>query len=79
MVEGRLGRRYTMAVSTLGTALATLLFASLSSHVAMIIFSAILSLLSTLNYAVLYSYTPEVFPSEIRGTACGVAAAMSRL
>jgi nitrate/nitrite transporter NarK len=68
-----------MAVSTLGTALATLLFASLSSHVAMIIFSAILSLLSTLNYAVLYSYTPEVFPSEIRGTACGVAAAMSRL
>ncbi|KAF9365182.1 hypothetical protein BGX34_011077 [Mortierella sp. NVP85] len=79
MVEGKLGRRYTMAVSTLGTALATVLFASLSSHVAMTIFSAILSLLSTLNYAVLYSYTPEVFPSEIRGTACGVAAAMSRL
>ncbi|KAG0330203.1 hypothetical protein BGZ99_007064, partial [Dissophora globulifera] len=79
MVEGRLGRRYTMAVSTLGTALATILFAVLTSHAAMTTFSAILSLLSTLNYAVLYSYTPEVFPSEIRGTACGVAAAMSRL
>ncbi|KAF9908861.1 hypothetical protein EC991_009381 [Linnemannia zychae] len=79
LVEGRLGRRYTMAVSTFGTALATLLFAVLSSRAAMTTFSAILSLLATLNYAVLYSYTPEVFPSDIRGTACGVAAAMSRL
>ncbi|KAI7832814.1 major facilitator superfamily domain-containing protein [Gamsiella multidivaricata] len=79
MVEGRLGRRYTMAVSTLGAALATILFTVLSSHALMTTFSGILSLLSTLNYAVLYSYTPEVFPSEIRGTACGVAAAMSRL
>ncbi|KAF9145760.1 hypothetical protein BGX30_007073 [Mortierella sp. GBA39] len=79
MVEGRLGRRYTMAVSTFGTALATILFAVLSSRAAMTFFSAILSLLATLNYAVLYSYTPEVFPSDIRGTACGVAAATSRL
>ncbi|KAG0289019.1 hypothetical protein BGZ96_007312 [Linnemannia gamsii] len=79
MVEGRLGRRYTMAVSTFGTALATILFAVLSSRAAMTTFSAILSLLATLNYAVLYSYTPEVFPSDIRGTACGVAAAVSRL
>ncbi|KAF9433106.1 hypothetical protein BGZ76_009886, partial [Entomortierella beljakovae] len=79
LVEGRLGRRYTMAVSTLGTALSTILFATISSHAAMTIFSATLSLLSTLNYAVLYSYTPEVFPSDIRGTACGMAAAISRL
>ncbi|KAG0093337.1 hypothetical protein BGZ92_006203 [Podila epicladia] len=79
MIEGRLGRRYTMAISTFGTAIATILFAVLSDHTALTIFSAILSLLSTLNYAVLYSYTPEVFPSDIRGTACGVAAAMSRL
>ncbi|KAI1317558.1 hypothetical protein EDD11_008252, partial [Mortierella claussenii] len=79
LVEGRLGRRYTMAVSTIGTAIACALFVALKSHAAMTIFSAILGLLSTLNYAVLYSYTPEVFPSDIRGTACGVAAAMSRL
>ncbi|KAF9421063.1 hypothetical protein BGZ94_008935 [Podila epigama] len=79
LIEGRLGRRYTMALSTFGTAIATILFAVLSDHTALTIFSAILSLLSTLNYAVLYSYTPEVFPSDIRGTACGVAAAMSRL
>ncbi|GJJ74920.1 hypothetical protein EMPS_07278 [Entomortierella parvispora] len=32
-----------------------------------------------LYYAVLYSYTSGVFPYEIRGTACGVAEAMSRL
>lgn len=79
MIEGRLGRRYTMALSTFGTAIATILFAVLSDHTALTVFSALLSLLSTLNYAVLYSYTPEVFPSDIRGTACGVAAAMSRL
>ncbi|GJJ74918.1 hypothetical protein EMPS_07276 [Entomortierella parvispora] len=79
MVETFLGRRYTMAVSTFGTALSVILFAFLSSHTVSVVVSAILSLLSTLNYAVIYSYTPEVFPSEIRGTACGVAAAMSRL
>ncbi|KAF9942217.1 hypothetical protein BGZ67_002550 [Mortierella alpina] len=79
LVEGRLGRRYTMAVSTFGASLAAALFTVLKSHAAMTTFSALLSLLSTLNYAVLYSYTPEVFPSDIRGTACGVAAAMSRL
>ncbi|KAG0049093.1 hypothetical protein BGZ83_006043 [Gryganskiella cystojenkinii] len=79
MVETFLGRRYTMAVSTLGTAVSVMLFAFLTGHTTSVVVSAILSLLSTLNYAVLYSYTPEVFPSEIRGTACGVAAAMSRL
>ncbi|KAF9971978.1 hypothetical protein BGZ73_004962 [Actinomortierella ambigua] len=79
LIESRLGRRYTMAISTLGTAVATSMFATLTSRAAMVIFSAIVSLLATLNYAVLYSYTPEVFPSEFRGTACGAASALSRL
>ncbi|KAG0269674.1 hypothetical protein DFQ27_002638 [Actinomortierella ambigua] len=79
LIEGRLGRRYTMAASTLGTAAAMSMFAALSSRTAMVTFSAIVSLLATLNYAVLYSYTPEVFPSQFRGTACGMASALSRL
>ncbi|KAG0237049.1 hypothetical protein BGW42_001942 [Actinomortierella wolfii] len=79
LIEGRLGRRYTMAVATLGTAIAMCMFATLTSRAALVTFSAIVSLLATLNYAVLYSYTPEVFPSEFRGTACGAASALSRL
>lgn len=29
--------------------------------------------------AVIYGYTPEVFPSSYRGTACGIASSFSRL
>lgn len=33
----------------------------------------------TLADAVIYAYTPEAFPTSTRGTACGIASALSRL
>ena len=30
-------------------------------------------------WAVLYGWTPEIFDTEVRGTACGTASALSRI
>jgi hypothetical protein len=30
-------------------------------------------------WAVLYGWTPEIFGTEVRGTACGIASALSRM
>lgn len=30
-------------------------------------------------YAVLYGWTPEIFGTKVRGTACGIASALSRV
>ncbi|EEB94899.1 hypothetical protein MPER_06213, partial [Moniliophthora perniciosa FA553] len=30
-------------------------------------------------YAVLYGWTPDIFGTEVRGTACGIASALSRV
>ena len=37
------------------------------------------SFMSTIMYGVLYAYTPEVFYSQIRGTAIGLAASFNRI
>lgn len=41
--------------------------------------SAALTPSLALTDAVIYAYTPEAFPTSTRGTACGIASALSRL
>ena len=100
LVDTRWGRKGTMAVSTLLTALMTFMFAFVSSQSAVILSSVIISFMATTMCAsgapslytcliradgvradaVIYAYTPEVFDEpSLRGTACGIAAALSRL
>lgn len=79
MIETRLGRKNTMVLSTLGTSVGILAFLKIQSDAGIQISSAFISLMATIMYAVIYGYTPEVFPSSIRGTGYGVASAFSRL
>ncbi|CAG8805786.1 25823_t:CDS:2, partial [Dentiscutata erythropus] len=79
LIETRLGRKGSMALATFGTSLAVILFSTVRSRTAEVVSSAIVSLLATLNYAVIYGYTPEVFEVKLRGTACGISAALSRV
>ncbi|RUS18529.1 major facilitator superfamily domain-containing protein [Endogone sp. FLAS-F59071] len=76
LVETGLGRRGTMILSSLGSALSLLLF-STGLHPATA--SALLSFLATVLYAVIYGYTPEVFDTRLRGTATGAASALGRI
>jgi len=79
MIETRLGRKGTMALSALGSAGALFIFSVISSRITMLLSSSAVSFLATLLYAVIYGYTPEVFTTEVRGTAVGTASALGRI
>ncbi|POY76307.1 hypothetical protein BMF94_0502 [Rhodotorula taiwanensis] len=79
LVETPLGRAKTLAISTLGTSAATMVFVFVSSSVGIVLSSMAVSFASTLMYAVIYGFTPEIFPVTMRGTASGIASALSRL
>ena len=66
VVDGRLGRKGTMAVSTFLTSGAMLLFSLLKTADGQLAASCIESFLMNILYGALYSYTPEVFPAEVR-------------
>ncbi|KAA1133169.1 hypothetical protein PGTUg99_023402 [Puccinia graminis f. sp. tritici] len=79
MIETRLGRKNTMVISALGTSLGILAFLKIQSDIGIKISSMLIAVMATIMYAVIYGYTPEVFPSSIRGTGYGIASALSRL
>ncbi|GAA6007178.1 hypothetical protein JCM10207_001534 [Rhodosporidiobolus poonsookiae] len=79
LVETSLGRAKTLAFSTLATSAGTFVFVFVSSPAGVVASSMAVSLAATLMYAVIYGLTPEVFPTSTRGTACGLASALSRL
>ncbi|KAI5477168.1 MFS transporter [Pseudohyphozyma bogoriensis] len=79
LIETRLGRRGTMAISTIVTTLSTFSFVLVSTQTGVVASMMACNISATLMYAVIYSYTPEVFPPGLRGTAGGIASALSRL
>lgn len=75
----RLGRRLALAGSTFSTALLCVVFV-LVQHPAAVTASTVgISLSATTMWAVLYGWTPEIFATRVRGTACGAASALSRI
>ncbi|KAG8942014.1 hypothetical protein FRC03_003731 [Tulasnella sp. 419] len=79
MIETRLGRRLSLALSTFATALFCAIFGYVSSQWAVTASSMAISLAVTTMWAVLYGMTPEMFVPKVRGTACGTASALSRV
>ncbi|THH29107.1 hypothetical protein EUX98_g5071 [Antrodiella citrinella] len=79
MVDTPLGRRGSLASSTLVTALFCLLFVFAQHPLAVTASTVGISLSATTMWAVLYGWTPEIFGTRVRGTACGIASALSRI
>ncbi|KIM54189.1 hypothetical protein SCLCIDRAFT_1222239 [Scleroderma citrinum Foug A] len=79
MVEGPLGRRGSLAAMTALTAMSCFMFVQVRGPLLIRLSSLGISLSSTTMYAVLYGWTPEIFGTEVRGTACGMASALSRV
>lgn len=79
MIETRLGRKGTMAGSLGVTALAVISFIRANGREWVVVSSMFISLAAGTAYAAIYGYTPEVFKTELRGTASGTASALSRL
>ncbi|KAJ3336747.1 hypothetical protein HDU91_001662 [Kappamyces sp. JEL0680] len=74
-----LGRRGTLSLSTLGTSLSLFLFTVSTTPAWQLTASCAESFLQNTMYGTLYSYTPELFPTKIRGKGVGLSSAMGRL
>lgn len=79
MVESPLGRRGSLAATTFVTAFFCIVFVLVRSALFVRVSSVGISLSATTMYAVLYGWTPEIFGTKVRGTACGIASALSRI
>ncbi|SGZ52182.1 CIC11C00000002613 [Sungouiella intermedia] len=79
LVELRIGRKGTLFVSLLMTGI--VLFGSTTAKTSnsYLAWNCFFNFFSTIMYGVLYAYTPEVFPTKIRGTAVGLAASANRV
>lgn len=79
MIETKLGRKGSLIVSTLFTGVCTGAFVLVQSSGAVIAVTMAISLGATTMWAVLYGMTPEIFSTEVRGSATGMASALSRI
>lgn len=74
-----LGRRGTLATSTLVSAVFLFLFVRLgTSPAAQLAFSCVEAFAQNIMYGVLYAFTPEIFPAPVRGAGTGVASFLNR-
>ncbi|KAK2043567.1 major facilitator superfamily transporter [Colletotrichum somersetense] len=74
-----LGRRGTLACSSLVSAVFLFLFVRLgTSPAAQLFFSCVEAFSQNIMYGVLYAFTPEIFPAPVRGAGTGVASFLNR-
>lgn len=75
----RIGRKPTLAAFVLGTAISAYFF-GLGNSVAMIlVFGSLMSFFNLGAWGILYTYTPELYPTRARGTGAGWAAGFGRI
>ncbi|KAL1869421.1 hypothetical protein VTK73DRAFT_3158 [Phialemonium thermophilum] len=74
-----LGRRGTLAISTLVSAVFLFFFVRFGrSPTSQLVFSCVEAFAQNIMYGVLYAFTPEIFPAPIRGAGTGVASFLNR-
>ena len=74
-----IGRKGTMAISTLITGILLFCFTVASTPETQLVCSALESFFQMIMYGVLYAYTPEIFPAPSRGTGTGIASCLNRI
>jgi MFS transporter, putative metabolite:H+ symporter len=75
----RLGRKPTLVVYLLGSAASAFLFGNSGTGTDTFIYAALLSFFNLGAWGVVYSWSPELYPTQIRATGAGVAAAVGRI
>jgi putative MFS transporter len=73
------GRRPTLALFTLGSALGAGLFAGADGETAVLVTGMVLSFFNLGAWGALYAVTPEVYPTVLRATGAGAAAGFGRI
>lgn len=75
----RLGRKFVLVTYLLGTAVSAYFFGFAESLGLLITSGVLLSFFNLGAWGALYAYTPEQYPTVIRGTGAGMAAAFGRI
>jgi putative MFS transporter len=78
-VSERFDRKWTIGGYLVGGALSALGLANAAGNGQLLLFGILLSFFMNGTYACLYSYTPEVYPTEVRATGTGAASSFGRI
>lgn len=78
-IETRLGRKGTLSLSMIITGV--ILYGSTTAKTSnsYLGWNCGFNITSNIVYGVLYAYTPEIFPTKVRGTGVGLAASANRV
>ena len=79
MLVDWLGRRYTLAIFLLGSGIASYFFGHAETEMILLMWGALMSFFNLGAWGVLYTYTPELYPTRIRGLGSGWAAGIGRI
>ncbi|MCM3612252.1 MFS transporter [Planococcus sp. MERTA32b] len=75
----KIGRKFVLVTYLLGTAASALAFGNAESLAMLITAGAFLSFFNLGAWGALYAYSPEQYPTVIRGTGTGMAASFGRI
>lgn len=75
----KIGRKPVLVVYLAGTALSAYLYGQAASVTTVLVFGCLLYFFSLGAWGAVYAYTPEVYPTRVRGSGAGWAAAVGRL
>ena len=74
-----MGSKWVLAVYLTGTALSALAFGFATDATMLVMFGMLLSFFNLGAWGAMYAYTPENYPTMIRGTGVGLAAGVGRV
>ena len=75
----RIGRKATLVPFLFGCAVAATLFGQARTGSEILIYGSLISFFNLGAWGVVYTYTPELYATEMRGTGSGTAAAIGRI
>lgn len=75
----RAGRKFVLATYLIGTAASALAFGNADALTTLLISGALLSFFNLGAWGALYAYSPEQYPTSVRATGSGMAAAVGRV
>lgn len=73
------GRRLTLSVFLIGSAISAIFFGTVQTESAIIISGMALSFFNLGAWGALYAVTPEIYPTSLRATGAGWAAGVGRI
>ncbi len=75
----RIGRKLTLVPYLIGCAIAAFLFGRAGSTSEILVYGCLISFFNLGAWGVVYTYTPELYPTDMRATGAGSAAAFGRI